>query len=177
MSRPQAPAAGRTAIATAAELYAEALALETEAAERYADLADQMQTHNNPEVARLFRKLADIEARHAEALRRHAGASPGAARQGSRLVRERPETAPLADAHYLMTPAHALQMALAGEERAEAFFHGLASNAVDPEIRQLAAAFADEEREHIELLRQWLEKIPSPEAGWADDPDPPVHSE
>lgn len=177
MSRPRAPAAGGSAIATAAELYAEALALETEAAERYADLADQMETHNNPEVARLFRKLAEIEARHAEALRRHADTSPGAARQGSRLVSERPETAPLADAHYLMTPAHALQMALAGEERAETFFRGLASTGIDPEIRRLAAAFADEERGHVELLRQWLAKHPQPASGWADDPDPPVYSE
>lgn len=177
MSGPRTAGASGPAVATASELYAEALALETEAAERYAELADQMETHNNREVAGLFRKLADIEGRHAAALRARAGVSLASGTGGSRLLAERPETAPLGEAHYLMTPAHALQLALASEERAEAFFRGLARDGADPEIRGLAAAFADEEREHIELLRAWLAKYPMPQSGWADDPDPPVLSE
>ena len=166
MSSPRTAGASRPVLATASELYAEALALETEAADRYADLADQMETHNNREVAGLFRKLADIEARHAAALRGRAGVSLVGAGGGSRLLNERPETAPLGEAHYLMTPAHALQLALAGEERAEAFFRGLARTGADAEVRRLAAAFADEEHEHIELLRAWLAKYPAPQSGW-----------
>ncbi len=47
-------------------LLAYALALELEASERYADLAEQMQAHNNPEVVELFQKLARIEKLHAD---------------------------------------------------------------------------------------------------------------
>lgn len=168
---------GTPAIATVSDLYAEALALETEAAERYADLADQMETHNNREVAALFRKLAEIEARHAEALRARAGGPLSGAGGAARQRGDRSETAPFDDAHYLMTPAHALRLALASEERAEAFFRELADTGIDAEVRRLAQAFMAEEREHIELLRVWLSKYPAPPSGWADDPDPPVISE
>ena len=47
------------------EFMALALAMETEAAARYAEFADAMEMHNNLEVAALFRKMADIEGRHA----------------------------------------------------------------------------------------------------------------
>ena len=41
-----------------------AYAMEVEAAERYAELADQMSTHHNREVSELFAKLARIEGKH-----------------------------------------------------------------------------------------------------------------
>jgi hypothetical protein len=47
-------------IATLEDLLAHARDMEAEAAERYDDLADQMEVHNNHEVARLFRKLAEM---------------------------------------------------------------------------------------------------------------------
>ena len=46
------------------ELLAHANALEVEAEERYSALADQMEAHNNSEVAALFRKMAEIEGKH-----------------------------------------------------------------------------------------------------------------
>ena len=50
------------------EFLARAWAMEVEAAERYAMLADAMEEHNNPEVAELFRKLARIEQLHADGI-------------------------------------------------------------------------------------------------------------
>ena len=49
--------------------------MEIEAAQRYAEFADAMETHNNREVAALFRKMADIEAqaRRRRSWRRWAG--------------------------------------------------------------------------------------------------------
>jgi len=44
-----------------AELMAQAHALETEAVERYGELADVLAEHNNPEVAAMFRRLASQE--------------------------------------------------------------------------------------------------------------------
>ena len=65
-----APARGAKPSAAAVrnmnELMAYAYALEIEAAERYAEFADAMETHNNRAVEELFRKLARIEHKHAE---------------------------------------------------------------------------------------------------------------
>ena len=51
---------------TLTEFMALALLMETEAAQRYAEFADAMEMHNNSEVAGLFRRMADIEAKHAQ---------------------------------------------------------------------------------------------------------------
>ena len=53
---------------TLAELMALALAMEREAAQRYAEFADAMEIHNNVEVAALFRKMATIETGHVQAI-------------------------------------------------------------------------------------------------------------
>ena len=56
----------KRSIGSTEELLAYSLALETEAVDRFNDLADQMETHHNYEVADLFRKLAKIEGLHIE---------------------------------------------------------------------------------------------------------------
>ena len=50
---------------TVALFLAHAIALEVEAAERYEELADVMEVHNNPEVAALFRQMSEFSRRHA----------------------------------------------------------------------------------------------------------------
>lgn len=159
------------------EFLARARAMEIEARERYEELADQMEVHNNPEVAKLFRRLAEIEGKHAQHFDERAAEEempdippwkldwPGL---------EAPETASADEAHYMMTPHQALGLALAAEQRAHAFFAELARSAVDPRIREMAREFADEEREHVVLVERWLGQFPEPEPGWDDDPDPPV---
>jgi len=170
------------AAATLAGLLAHAHAIESEAVERYELLADQMEVHNNPKVAALFRKLARIEAKHAAAI------EDKAKTLGTRIARlspwdyewpdsEGPETAPIDEAHYRMTPYHALRMALAGEERALRFFKAAAGAAGDPEVKALAEEMAADEARHVMLIQDWLADHPAPGPGWADDPDPPVWTE
>ena len=53
-----------TAVQTIPELLAHALAMETEATERYGELADQMETHRRTAVAAIFRKLEAAEKKH-----------------------------------------------------------------------------------------------------------------
>ena len=55
-----------TPITSTVDFMVHAYAMETEAAERYAEFADAMEMHNNREVAELFRKLSRIEQRHAD---------------------------------------------------------------------------------------------------------------
>ncbi len=142
---------------------AHAHAMEVEAAERYRLLANQMEVHNNPEVADLFVALAEIEARHAEEILARAGNGglPSLAFwQFSWTDAEGPETAAFETAHYLMTPHHALTVALDGERRAFEFFDRVAREASDAEIRKTAEEFAEEERQHIELVSEFLDDYP-----------------
>lgn len=157
-------------------LMAQALVMEREAVARYTELAEMMETHNNLEVAALFRKMAEYEGHHVAQIQADMGWADDsiAARQaGAWAGPESPESVPVDEMHYLMHPWHALQLALAAEQRAVAFFEGLVQRATTDTVRRAAEEMRDEEIEHVELVRSWLEKVPQPEESWADDPDPP----
>lgn len=161
------------------EFMAQALAMEREAAQRYEEIADAMEVHNNREVAQLFRTMAGYEAKHAEAIMAEMNwvDAPGAP-PGSWPTPESPEMIPSDALHYLMHPWHALELALAAEQRAEAFFAELARSATDDSVRRAAIELRDEEAEHVAMVRKWMAKYPKPAGDWADDdPDPPRYSE
>jgi len=164
-------------ISSAEELLAYSLALETEAVERFNDLADQMETHHNYEVADLFRKLAKIEGLHIDNVNR---ASEG--RELPNLLAwefewddgESPEGGSMEDAHYLMLPWHAIELAMQGEKRAVAFFRHVADTAVDDKVLKMALELVEEEEEHVALLMEWQERFPKPDKDWDEDLDPPA---
>jgi rubrerythrin len=165
-----------TDIATASDLLMRAHAMEVEAADRYEEFAAQMELHNNREVAELFHKLAGIERKHADSLAVDLltrGVRTTARVPLGSLGEEGLETGSAGALHYLMTPYHALEIALRNERRALAFF-GLLAEATGPvELRELAREFASEEAEHVELLQQWLARTAKPRDDWAYDPDEP----
>jgi rubrerythrin len=177
---PRAAGASAAAPRTLDEFMREALVMEIEAAQRYAEFADAMETHNNLEVAALFRKMAGIEGKHAEQIMAEMGwtAMP-APRTASTSWEgfEAPETTPGDAVHYLMQPYHALELALANEQRAERFFARLARIATTGAVRKAALGLREEEREHVLLIRAWMKKVPKPDADWANDPDPPVYTD
>jgi len=71
-----------------------------------------------------------------------------------------------------------LQMALGGEERALAFYTGLAAAATDAAVKKLAENFVEEELEHVELCRRLLQRYPLPTGVIRDDDlDPPLASD
>ncbi len=175
---PDAPAAASAPPQTLDQLMANALAIELEAAERYGELADVMETHNNPEVAALFRRMQAIEALHAQAIRGEMGwTGPPPARAAALAEPEGPETPAHDDIHYLMQPYHALAIALAAEERAFAFFSRLAAAAEAAPVRAAAERLAAEEREHVALVRDWMSRVPRPDHDWRVDPDPPRYTD
>ena len=160
---------------TVEEFMAYAWAMEVEAAERYAELAEQMDTHHNAEVAELFAKLARIEGKHRDqiaAQMRWTRPPPAASFRWE--TPEGPETTDYGDLHYLMQPYHALKLALHNEERAAEFFEHFAAAKVPADVREAALGMAADEREHVSLIREWLAKFPEPEPGWDEDPDPPA---
>jgi rubrerythrin len=171
---------GNPKIASLNDLLAVAYQIEIDAVDRYNLLADQMETHNNPELVKVFRDLARAEGIHGEEIRRLAGEFDVAAhaRQIAKFERsESPEEADLSSAHYMMTPWHALQLSLGGEERALAYFTSIVETAKDPKVKALAAELVEEEAEHVSLVHRLLLRYPKPSETWADDMDPPVSQE
>lgn len=162
-----------------ADFMAQAYTMELEAVERYALFAEQLDTHNNREVAELFRKLSRIEGLHAKRILEEMGwpslpALPVAyAWEGT----EAPETAPQDEIHYLMQPWHALQLALQCEQRAAQYFERIVKGKAPKKVREAAAEMAEEEREHVRLIEEWLKKVPRPDPDWDRDPDPPRMNE
>jgi rubrerythrin len=167
-------------VASLNDLLAVAYQIEIDAVERYNLLADQMETHNNPELVKVFHDLARAEGIHGEEIRRLAGDFDVAthARKMARFGRaESPEEADLGDAHYMMTPWHALQLSLAGEKRALAYFTSILETAKNPKVKAMAAELVEEEAEHVNLVYQLLRRYPAPTKSWAEDIDPPVSQE
>lgn len=167
-------------IGSTEELLACSLAIEKEAVERFTDLADQMEIHHNYEVADLFRKLAEIEGLHVE--------NVNAASAGKKLPDlmswefewpggESPEGGLIEEAHYLMQPWHAVELAMKGEKRAVEFFRYVASTATDENVVELALELVNEEEGHLKLLESWHERFPKPDEGWDEDMDPPAIQE
>ena len=162
-----------------ADFMAQAYTMELEATERYAQFAEQLDTHNNREVADMFRKLSAIEALHAKRILEEMGwpSLPALPAAFAWEDGEGPESAPLDEIHYLMQPYHALQLALQCERRAQKHFEGIAAGKAPKKVRVAAAEMAEEEREHVRLIQAWLERVPQPSADWDHDPDPPRMSE
>ena len=143
--------------------YAQAIAIEREAAARYREFAHQMAGYGNARTAELFLRLARFEAEHAEQLlEKSAGMKLPSIEQLRRGLIEgsRSEVATYEFLYRRVLPHHALLMALAGERRAKAYFERVRSATADPEIRKLSAAFAREEAEHITWIEQALAAEP-----------------
>jgi len=164
-------------IGTLGSLLYHAYVIEAEAEARYLELAEQMETHNNPEVAALFRQLAEYEGKHAE----HVGAiRPATPRPPldpwdfSWMGSEAPESIPHQSVSYALTPRMALELSLATEKAAEKFFNDLADKSDDVEISALARGFAEEERVHVKMIERELAKHPPEKNQTTDDWDDPV---
>ncbi len=160
-----------------ADFLAHALHLENEAADHYEELADAMDAHNNREVAALFERLGGFARQHAAEVPTHAAAHgctlpPRHPWEFHWPTGATPET-PLRDhSHYLMTPHHALTLALEAERLGQQYYQWVATETGHDTIRALATDMAAEESEHVAILEDWLTRYPAPAPGWDDDPDP-----
>ncbi len=161
------------------DFMARAYAMELEATERYAQFAEQLDTHNNREVAQMFRKLAAVEALHAKRILEEMGwpSMPALPPAYAWETVEGPETAAFDQLHYLMQPFHALEIALRCELQAQQYFEDIAAGEAPPGVRKAALEMADEEREHVRLIRDWMKRVPQPGPNWDEDPDPPCTTE
>lgn len=161
---------------TVEDFLAHALMLESEVAEKYEQIADSMSVHNNHVVAELLHKLARASQKHAAEMqartegRNLPAMAPWDFQWGDANA---PETPSMDDAHYLMTPRHALLLARAAEIQAQNYYTSVADSSPNPSVRDMALEFAYEEAEHVDLVNHLIERYPEADEGWDFDPDPP----
>lgn len=152
-------------VRSAPELYAHAIAIEREAAQRYGDFAERMQDEGRTDLARVFDLLARLESEHLAALQaRTEGVSlpPVDYTRYQWLEAGAPQTAARELVFRLMTPRMALAIALQAELRAQAFFEQVFTTCDDPALRALAREMAAEEQGHAELIGKLLDATPEP---------------
>jgi rubrerythrin len=144
---------------TVEEFLAYSIHLETEAAARFGELADVMESGGNREVANLFRRLANYSRMHL---------ADAQARSGFREIPklnpqdcvwpdlESPESAAIWGADPLLGRAEALQIALAAETAGHDYYKSILDTTHDPEVKRLAAEFVSEEASHVAELKKWI---------------------
>ncbi len=155
-------------IQSAPELYAHAIAIEREAAERYGEFATRMQDEGRDDLARIFEMLADLESEHLRTLEARTldvVLPPIPPHRYHWLEAGAPETAARSMVYRLLTPRMALAIALQAEMRAQAFFEQVFMTCDDPALRALAREMAAEEQSHVLLIERLLENTPEPQPG------------
>ena len=147
---------------TLPELLLHALVIELEAKHRYQELADMMDRSGNRKVSELFAKMAAIEGEHAEQIeaqiegRKLPMLTPS---QYTWRGAEAPENTDSNRMFHLMTPCQAMKLALDNEKKAFEFYADVVDDSVDEGVRDLAADFAAEERQHIAWVEKWLDEL------------------
>ncbi len=139
------------------EFLAHAIAMEEEAAERYLELADMMEAHNNLEVQKLFRDMNRYSILHRDSIQERAGSLelPKLKSWQYRWVAPT-EVGGEEGFDYNLDPYQALEYARANEARARDFYAIVAKSTEDDEIKKLATDFAAEEQEHTDALDEQL---------------------
>jgi rubrerythrin len=142
------------------EFLVHAIRLEQEAALRFGQLADAMNTQGNREVGRLFRQLADYSKLHLADARERAGyrdLPPLRPEDYAWPDIESPEAAAIWAADPMLGREQALEVALEAEQAGMDYYSNVMKNTIDPELRALAKEFADEEAGHVAELKRWIE--------------------
>ena len=142
------------------EFLAHTIQLETEAALRFGQLADAMNTVGNKEVGRLFRRLADYSLLHLGDAKARAGfrTLPLMTAADYRWPDiESPEAAAIWAADPFIGREQALQVALDAENAGLDFYANVLQTTGDPEIRVLAKEFVEEESQHVAELQRWMQ--------------------
>jgi rubrerythrin len=155
------------------EFLAHAIALEREAAERYLELADMMESYRNDEVAATFRDMVRYSTmHHDEIVARAAGVELPQLRSWQYRWKQPPEVGGEEAFDPQLNVYDALRYARENEFRAQAFYARAAEESEESEVRRLATEFAAEEAEHVQALDDWLARTTRPSKTWQQDPNP-----
>jgi rubrerythrin len=144
---------------TVEEFLAYSILLEAEAATRFGELADAMESAGNKPVAQLFHRLSDYSRMHLADARARSGFRdmPKLEPQGHIWPDlESPESAAISGADPLLGRGEALQIALAAETAGHDYYKSILDTTDDPEVKRFAAEFVAEEAGHVAELNKWI---------------------
>lgn len=151
-----------------------AVLIEEEARDRYWEFAEQLATHDTPEVADFFSRMARIEDRHrTELLDRRRTLFGDAPTSVERRMLFDVEAPGYEEARAFMGVRKALEAVLAAEVKAYAFFNEAVPRVKDPELQALFQELRDEEVHHQSLVKAELARCPEKpddSEAYADDP-------
>lgn len=154
---------------TLPELFAYSLALERNAARRYADLERLMREVGVEPIADEFEKLGREEQEQYELIKLGTSGRPLPEVAGWELSwhflgeRAAVRAAP-------RSPREAIASALAFERHTQAFYVDVAEHARDDAVRAFSAEMANDEQRHIARLEVLLEREPEPTGLEGDEP-------
>jgi len=159
-----------------AEFLAHSVELESEAMERYEELADAMAQHHNDQVAQFFLRMAREASHH---LAEVSDLAKGMvlpqlkAWEFNWPEAESPETASYEALHYRMSLRQAMNLALENERAAQSYYRQVANSSSDDETCRIATQFADEERSHAAELECMLQELPQNGENLREEDDEP----
>ena len=159
-----------------ANFLAHSLELESEAQQRYDELAESMASHRNQPVADFFRRMATEAEHHQQEVSELAAGMtlPGLkAWEFEWPEAEAPETSSYEALHYRMSLVEAMQLALANERAAEQYYRGFATATDDVPTIAAATRFADEERGHAAELERLIAALPEQGTHHREEDDEP----
>ena len=158
------------------QFLAHSVELESEARERYLELADAMTGHHNRAVADFFARMArEAELHLAEVSQLAAGITLPQLKawEFDWPEAEPPETASYEAVHYRMSLRQAITLALANERAAEQFYREAANSSSDSHTAAIANDFANEELSHAAELERMLADLPENSAHHREEDDEP----
>ncbi|MEP5569033.1 MAG: ferritin family protein [Halioglobus sp.] len=158
------------------DFLAHSVELESEARERYLELAQSMTEHHNSDVAEFFGRMAEESRLHLEEVADIAEGMELPALKAWEFEwpdEESPEAASYEAVHYRMSLRQAMLLALENERAAEKFYRAFADTSSDQETRRLAAQFATEESSHAAQLVTLLGQLPADQEHHMQEDDDP----
>jgi rubrerythrin len=141
------------------EFLAYAVKIEEEAAIRFGELADAMQSSGNTEVGKLFRRLSDYSRMHlADARARSAYRDIPDLRPSEFNWPdfESPESAAIWAADPFIGRGDALDISRDAEKASLDYYTSVYETTNDPEIKVLAKEFVEEETSHVREIEKWI---------------------
>lgn len=157
-------------------LLAQVYAMKCESEDRLQDLIDSLNQHNNSAAADIFSRTNELIKLSIKNIEQRV--------QGMQLPKippwesqwhstEQPDCLCIENAHYLMTPLQALDLAIFNEKRLQEFFIQQIDKAFNEEIRLIANEFLVQEKQWTVQMHSWKEQLEKSQTEQNEDFDPP----
>ena len=157
-------------------LLAQVYAMKCESEDRLQDLIDSLEQHNNSAADDIFSRTIELIKHSIKNIEHQA--------QGMQLPEippwesqwhcdDQPDCLCIENAHYLMTPLQALELAIFNEKRLQEFFIQQIDKAINEEIRLIANEFLVQEKQLTIQMHSWKEQLENNSTEQNEDFDPP----